>query len=340
MSTEQQLFQETPKETDACTLVTDTPASNKVREEIKKLVFKKLKPKDDDYEIVENQFQWSITQRYASKPAIINVRLRSLRKGMKLTAYNSFEIYHGNCSIANMRVRNDLENKKLEQHVDDAIKSFKEQAEFSKDEVIQFKKEHAKQLKIEAKLNQKLSKDLDGLDLRKNKDGLIKIFKDYHYYYEEVPTRRWSSSRYDRAQKQSTKGEFVQLVDVVKCNRFTFAPKLLKQAEAITDKLPDGIKGKPYLYITAEYSAQDSLWDYEIHDMTSKQAFELYNANSKGFTSKYWSQYNKKFMKKTFMPTLSIDTNPKVRFSHCANTKDFIKLVNKFDLKVWKIRQD
>ena len=340
---EQQLFQEAPKDTSACTLVNDTPDSNRVREFIKEKITKKLKPKDEDYEIVENQFQWSISQRYVKKPAIINIRLKSYKKGMNLVAYNSFEIYHGNCEIAKMRVRNDLANDKLEKHVDDALKSFKEQAEFGRPEAENYKIEHDKELKAEKQMNKKLEKDFQGFDLNKNKDGLVKVFMRYTQYYHRTNNQRFSQSDYGKAMDKSEKGEYVQLIDVVKCNRFLFLPKMFKPANTKLDKVP---LEKDLVYISASYSNSDGLWDYTIDNLDLEKIVDMYKKHSKGFTALKKKKYSNDKEKTVCKPHMKLgyesgyNANMVSRFEHTATTIEMIKLVEQLGLRVWKIEQD
>jgi len=339
---EQQLFQESPKDTSACTLVNDTPDSNRVREFIKEKLFKKLKPKDDDYEIIENQFQWSISQRYVKKPAMINIRLKSYKKGMNLVAYNSFEIYHGNCEIAKMRVRNDLANTKLEKHVDDAIKSFKEQAEFSRPEAENYKTEHAKELKAEKQMNKKLEKDFKGFDLNRNKDGLVKVFMGYRIYYKRSRGARYSQNDYSTAMDKSENGEYVQLIDVVKCNKFLFLPKILKPANTKFETMPPG----DLVYISASYSNGDGLWDYSIENLSFEKIVAMYKKYSKGFTVLKKNKYSSDMKKTVCKPHMNIGQifgntkNTISKFDHTATTKEMIKLVEQLGLRVWKIEQD
>ena len=339
---EQQLFQEAPKDTSACTLVNDTPDSNRVREFIKEKLIKKLKAKDEDYEIVENQFQWSISQRYVKKPAIINIRLKSYKKGMNLVAYNSFEIYHGNCEIARMRVRNDLANDKLEKHVDDAIKSFKEQIEFGRPEAENYKIEHSKELKAERQMNKKLEKDFQGFDLNRNKDGLVKVFMRYTQYYHRSHSRRFSQNDYSQAMDKSDNGEYVQLVDVVKCNKFLFLPKILKPANTKHDKIPHG----NLVYINASYSNLDGLWVYTIENLDVEKIVAMYKKHSKGFTALKKNKYSSDMKKTICKPHMNLGheygntTDIVSRFDHTATTTEMIKLVEQLELRVWKIEQD
>lgn len=343
---EQQLFQESPKDTDACTLVTDTPASNKVREAIKKLVFKKLKPKVEDYEIVENQFQWSITQRYVEKPAIMNVRLKSFKRGMKLTAYNSFEIYHGNCNVASMRVRNDLDETKLESHVNDAIKSFKEQAEFGKDEAIRYRKNNDRRLKRELKLYSKLLKEFKGFNFETNKDGLIKIFKRSNHYY---PRTQYTRQIAEQAHQKAKVGEYVQLLDVIRCNKFTFVPKAFKPAKSINETFASETDSK-VPWISAQYRSNDNVWRYTIYGLKFSQISSMYLKHENGTTFLKYDTYEKKKVKATYMPHIEFwkassyssgrTTYNQSVFEYVATTKDFIKLVDELGMKVWKIRMD
>lgn len=338
---EQQLFQEVPKDTTACTLVTDTADSGRIRNFIKEKVFKKLNANDENFEIVENEFQWSITQRFVAKPAMINVRLRSYHKGMKLIAYNSFEIYHGNCEITKMRVNNTLSEDKLEKHVDDAIKSFKEQAKFGEFEATQYKKEHAKELRKQKKQNLKLEKDFQGLDLEKNKDGLVKVFWSYRNYYSRGYGRSYSQKDYNIAMEKSKKGEYVQLVDVVKCNKFVFAPKILKSATEIDEKIPAKIGKKSIVYINSDYDMKSGIWNYRLSGLDANTVFELFKKNQKGFKTPD---------KIHIMPYMEVgnipryyhgnNTSVETEFRYSAITKDFIELIKHLKLKVWKITMD
>ena len=344
---EQQLFQETPRDTSACTLVNDTPDSNRVREFIKEKLIKKLKAKDEDYEIVENQFQWSISQRYVAKPAIINIRLKSYKKGMSLVAYNSFEIYHGNCEIAKMRIRNDLANDKLEKHVGDAIKSFKEQAEFGRPEAENYKKEHIKEIKAQIQMNKKLEKDFQGFDLNKNKDGLVKVFMKssgiYNHYYNR--SQRFSQAVYAAAMDKSNNGDYVQLVDVVKCNTFWFLPKMFKPANTKQDCLPLSTKDN-FVYINAVYSNVDGLWTYTIKNLDIERLLGLYKKHSNGITVLKKNKYNNELKKTVCKPYMGIghrgyrDIKLESVFEHTATTKEMIELVDQLGLRVWKIQQD
>jgi hypothetical protein len=340
---EQQLFQETPRDTSACTLVNDTPDSNRIREFIKEKLIKKLKAKDEDYEIVENQFQWSISQRYVEKPAIINIRLKSYKKGMSLVAYNSFEIYHGNCEIAKMRIRNDLANDKLEKHVDDAIKSFKEQAEFGRPEAENYKKEHTKELKAQIQMNKKLEKDFQGFDLNKNKDGLVKVFMRYTHYHSSG--RRFSHSDYATAMNKSDNGDYVQLVDVVKCNVFWFLPKMFKPANTKQEPKPTE---NNLVYIYASYSNVDGLWKYIIKNLDVEKLLVMYKKHSNGITVLKKNRYDNELKKTVCKPYMEIghknrgysDTKMESEFEHTTTTKEMIELVDKLGLRVWKIEQD
>lgn len=335
----QQLFQERPKDTSACTLVKDTVDSAKVRNFIKEKVFEKLNPTDENYVIEENEFQWSVTQRFVAKPAMINVRLRSYHKGMKLIAYNSFEIYHGDCGINKMRVSNELTEAKLEAHVDDAIKSFKEQLKFGEAEAREFKKEHKKQLAQEKKLNEKLEKIFKGINFDKNEDGLVRIWNRYSYNAE--------------------KGTYVQLSEVAKCNVFYFTPKSVKPAEDSQEKMPDKINGKRYPFLVANFHNNSQWWSFDIHNLDVKSIVDLFEANKNGTKITIESSREEGGKRvDLYTPRFSVHcTNNRnnvdgyyrahseckltTSYSHVAkNTQEFMALVNKLKLHVWKIERD
>jgi len=260
---------------------------------------------------------------------------------MKLIAYNSFEIYHGNCEITKMRVKNDLSEDKLEKHVDDAIKSYKEQSKFGEFEATQYKKEHAKEIRTQKKQNLKLEKDFQGLELEKNKDGLVKVFKSYNYYYTSGFGRRYSQKEYNTAQEKSRNGEYVQLIDVVKCNKFIFVPKILKPATQIDESVPVKIGKKLIVRIGADYSMGNGMWNYTIHGLDINSVFEMFKKHQKGF---------KATDKRLYIPYMEvgnnsrygtgINTSNETEFKYVANTKDFIEIVKQLKLKVWKITMD
>jgi hypothetical protein len=315
MNNEDRIFQEKPKNTQSCTLVTDSPDTQKIRTQIKDSIAKYLKPKSADFDVEESESRYVLTQRFTDKPAVMVVRLRSYKKSMQLFAYNAFEIYHGNCPIVSMKLKNDLENKTIEQHVKNAVKTFKEQCGFSKHTIAKFKKEHKKQLKQEKIAAAKAQKTFGKIGIEADKDGMVNVF----HWSQETPVK-------------------TSLTELSRCNKLTFAPKDATAPTTRYDRLDSSTD------LVCSYDKHSDMWNV-TYDSNDKEPIDI----ALSLFKKYQKGVKAKSEKGLYTPQLDyhngISTKTKkpytrTTFKLYCPTDAMAQIVKMTKLSIWKIERD
>lgn len=311
----EQIFQETPRNTSSCVLVKDNGETKKQREVIKSLIVKTLKPDAEDYTIVESETTYKITQNYARHPAMMLVRLKSYKKNMVLYAYNSFEIFHGECQVTSMRLKNDLEESKIKEHVVNAIKTFKGQASFSEDEIKKYKEDNKAKIKQNKKANEQLAKEFRKLGLVVDNDCMIEIL----------------ANSYDKTADKVK----VQAAEISRCMQIIYAPKTIEPAKTNYDRLHD--KGANVLNLKCYFRPQTSSWQVTLEDATEDTVFNLYNKTKNGLKLT-WKDHEK-LQSVINKPKITISDN-QTYYQHTFTTQQLADLVKNLDLHIWKIRRD
>lgn len=314
-NSEERIFQEKPKNTQSCTLVTDSPDTQKIRNQIKDAIAKHLKPKPADFNVEESESRYVLTQRFTDKPAVMVVRLRSYKKSMQLFAYNAFEIYHGNCPIVSMKLKNDLEQKTIDQHVKNAVKTFKEQCGFSKHIIAKFKKEHKKMLKQEKLAAEKAQKIFGKIGIQADEEGMVDVF----HWSQETPVK-------------------TSLTELSRCNKLIFAPKDEKAPETKYDEL------ESRTCLVCSYDRSSDMWNV-TYDSSDKEPIDIALALFK----KFQKGVKEKGSKSVYTPQLDYHNaisrqtkKPYTRttFKLYCPTDAMAQIVKLTKLSIWKIERD
>jgi hypothetical protein len=258
-----------------------------------------------------------LTQRFVPKPAMMILRLRSYKKSMVLYAYNSFEIFHGDCQVVTMKIKNDTDEKTLESHVKNAIKTFKEQCDFSKDKIEYYKKQHKEKIRKEKLLEINMLKIFEKIGIVPDKDGLIQVWQ----YGNESPAK-------------------IHLFELAQCNRIDFADKKIPLPKTNFQQ------NDSYPKMESVYTHNKNSWRIRLTLTDIMMLQKLFEKYKNGFSYKY-KHDGKKMSSHTSYPDvriyLEVITGKVKRYGNIemyVNTDTMVEIAKRTGLRVWKINKN